>query len=113
GSCEEPLFVTEDELKVEFRYLQKLRYPDLAQELWVELFALWFDHYRSRREVERSALRACMAEVWEERGKLFAERAALPPPQRAAGDERIAGLAQEIAGINTPRRPAPPSASWA
>jgi hypothetical protein len=84
-----PRHITADD-QIAFRQLQRLRLLNLSREQPTDLFQLWRDHYRARREAKAAALHARLAQLWE-------ERAALPSQQRAAVTERIAEIAREIA----------------
>jgi hypothetical protein len=84
-----PRHITADD-QIAFRQLQRLRLLNLSREQPTDLFQLWRDHYRVRREAKAAALHARLARLWE-------ERAALPSQQRAAVTERIAEIAREIA----------------
>lgn len=101
-----------DDLQIEFRQLQRAHHPDLSKEQWLELFRVWLEHYRARLEAERAARHARLDALWEERCSLFAQRVFLPLAQRAAVDQRIAAIAQEIAAAFVVDKPECAGAVW-
>ena len=74
--------------QIAFRQLQKVRLPELTQQEWLDLFALWRDHYHARLATKESERRARLAQLWE-------EHAALPPQQRAAVTAQIEEVARD------------------
>jgi hypothetical protein len=81
-------------------------------ELWLDLFDVWRLQYRARQQVKEEKGVAWAIALWAERCELVARGAALPPPQRAAVDARLAAIARDIADILTPRRSAPRLGTW-
>src|SRR5262245_14870283 len=83
-----PLFIVSD-LQIAFRQLQRLRLPGLSEQEWLDLFALWREHYDARREAKAAALQARLVELWEQRD-------ARPLQERAAVSAEIAQVGREI-----------------
>jgi hypothetical protein len=94
--------------QLEFRRLQKHRFPHLETDQWLDLFQLWTHAYEAR---ERAATQARLAELVEERRSLFVSRTFLPPPATAA-NARLVAIGHELAGICAPSRPQPPLGTW-
>jgi hypothetical protein len=97
--------------QIAFRQLQKARLPDLFQQQFLDLFALWRDHDRARQEINAAARSERFTKLCAERDALFAERASQPPEQQAAVTARIAEIGRELAEFSTPIEP-PPSGQW-
>jgi hypothetical protein len=101
-----------DELRFEFRQLQKCHHPELTTKQWHALFERWGDHYRARPDKEQYA-DAKAAALWEEQRSLLGQRRFLPPgPMLDAVERRLFAIGNEIADLYQSRRPAPPAAAW-
>jgi hypothetical protein len=99
--------------QIEFRQLQKHRFPHLETDQWLDLFALWCVHYQARDDAKRAATRSRMDGLVEERRNLFIARTFLPPSAAtAAAHERLLAIGRELAELCTPIEP-PPSGEWA
>jgi hypothetical protein len=90
--------------QIEFRQLQKARYPEMSEREWLDLFRLWLEHHWAKMDRRVAALLA-------EGNALHCERALLPLEQRAAIDDRLKAIAFEMADAVVPRLP-PATATW-
>jgi hypothetical protein len=85
----------EADLPIAFRQLQQRRRPDLSAAQCLDLFALWREHYRARQDGDAVATSARVAELWQERDALLAERAVASADARSRIDARL----KEVAGM--------------
>lgn len=58
------------DLQIEFRQLQRARYPEMSEREWLDLFALWLAQHHAKTDMRTAAL--------------LAERATLQRVRRAA-----------------------------
>jgi hypothetical protein len=99
-----------DDLKIEFRQIQKAHPLDLDERQWLELFEEWLDHYRAKLEAGQRARDAQLIKLWERRSFLLARRAA-HPEQHAVVDRALWEVANAIADLY-PRPVAKPMGTW-
>jgi hypothetical protein len=99
-----------DDLRLEFRQLQKVYFPGLSEKDWHELFGRWLDRFRAKLEAGQRARDALLIKFWERRSFLLARRGT-HPDQRDAIDRQIWEVAQAIADL-VPRQPPKPMGTW-
>lgn len=102
-------------LRVEFRFLQRRRQPELTTEQWQDLFSVWFDHWRGGEEVKQTQMRERGEQLLAQRNELFLQRRVLPAEsaQRAAIDRELLEIGGELAAIACGDRPDPtPLGTW-
>jgi hypothetical protein len=103
-----------DDLRFEFRQLQKCHHPELTTKQWHALFERWVEHYRAQQRAKEEAADVRAAELWNEHRSLHAERRFLPPgPLRQATERRLWEIGNAIADLYQSHRPPPLAASWA
>jgi hypothetical protein len=98
--------------QIEFRQRQKARHPDVGQDEWIDLFALWTAHYQERERAKHAAAQARFAELCDERRNLFIARVFMPPSAATAANARLLAIGQELAALCAPKRPTPRLGSW-
>jgi hypothetical protein len=97
--------------QIAFRQRQRKRFPNLSNEEFHNVFAVWREHYQARRNAQEIEKRERIAKLCEQRDELFAERAVAPAQQHATLTARLAEIGRELAELE-PRFPAAPLGEW-
>jgi len=78
--------------QIAFRQRQRKRFPNLSDEEFHYVFAVWRDHYAARR-------RARLAQLSKQREEVFAERAVAPVQHYDALTAKLMEIGRELAGL--------------
>jgi len=94
----------EQDLQYAFFQLQRKRIrnlngENLRKDTWLYLFEIWCEHDRGRQVRDAEERDARLAQLYEERDALFAERAVALPQHHAALTARLMKIGTELAAL--------------